>query len=153
MSERGAEAPGGKGRIEAIWLKRAHRGPMDPVPRARLVAGGGIADDANFGRSRRQVTLIEKEAFARIAERLPTADPAMRRANVMVSGLGLAGTRDRILTLGGVRLQVRGETRPCERMDAQCPGLTAALDPGWNGGVFAVVLDDGEIAVGDVAEL
>jgi len=153
MSERDAGAKRTTGRIEAIWLKRAHRGPMDPVQRARLVAGGGIADDANFGRSRRQVTVIEKEAFERIADRLPAADPAMRRANVMVSGLGLQGTRDRILSLGGVRLHVRGETRPCERMDAQCPGLTAALDPDWNGGVFGVVLDDGEIAVGDVAEL
>lgn len=152
-NEASAESARATGRVEAIWLKRAHRGPMDPVQRARLVAGGGITDDANFGRSRRQVTLIEKEAFERIAERLPAADPAMRRANIMVSGLRLEGTRDRTLTLGGVRLHVRGETRPCDRMDAQCPGLTAALDPDWNGGVYAVVLDDGEIAVGDPAEL
>lgn len=139
------------GRIEAIWLKRARRGPMDPVERARLVAGKGIEADANFGRGRRQVTVIEREVFDRIRADLPGADAIMRRANVMVSGLRLTGTRDRVLRLGGVRLHVRGETRPCERMDAQCPGLTAALDPDWNGGIFAVVLDDGDIAVGDVA--
>ena len=140
-----------RGRIEAIWLKRARRGPMDPVERARLVAGKGIETDANFGRGRRQVTVIEREVFDRIREALPEADAVMRRANVMVSGVRLAGTRDRVLRLGDVRLHIRGETRPCERMDAQCPGLTAALDPDWNGGIFAVVLDDGDIAVGDGA--
>jgi hypothetical protein len=38
-------------------------------------------------------------------------------------------------------------------MDAQVPGLTAALDPKWRGGVFGVVLDDGSISVGDAATL
>lgn len=141
------------GRIEALWIKRARRGPMDPADRARLVREKGIESDANFGRGRRQVTIIEREVFDRIRAELPDAEPIMRRANVMVSGLRLEGTRDRVLTLGGVRLHIRGETRPCERMDAQCPGLTDALDPGWNGGVYAVVLDDGEIAVGDPVEL
>jgi MOSC domain-containing protein YiiM len=141
------------GRIEALWLKRARRGPMDAVGHARMVREKGIENDANFGRGRRQVTIIEREVFERIRAELPDAEPVMRRANVMVSGVRLEGTRDRVLRLGGVRLHVRGETRPCERMDAQCPGLTDALDPDWNGGVYAVVLDDGEIAVGDTVEL
>jgi MOSC domain-containing protein YiiM len=143
----------GAGRVEALWIKRARRGPMDRVESFDLVTGKGIDSDANFGRGRRQVTVIEREVFDRIRDTLPDADPAMRRANVMVSGVRLQGTRDRILKLGGVRLHIRGETRPCERMDAQCPGLTGALDPDWNGGVYAVVLDDGPLAVGDAVEL
>jgi MOSC domain-containing protein YiiM len=141
------------GRVEAIWLKRAVRGPMDATVEARLVAGEGIDGDANFGRSKRQVTIIEREVFDRIRESLPDADPSMRRANFMVSGLRLEGTRDLVLTLGAVRVRIHGETRPCERMDAQCPGLTAALDPAWGGGVYGVVLDDGPVRVGDVATL
>ena len=141
------------GKVEAIWLKRAIRGPMDPAEEAGLVAGKGIEGDANFGRSKRQVTIIEREAFDEVRKLLPNADASMRRANFMVSGLGLEGTRNRVLTLGGVRVHVQGETRPCERMDAQCPGLTAALEPGWRGGVYGVVLDDGPVRVGDRATL
>lgn len=141
------------GRVEAIWTKRAHRGVMDPQNRITLVAGKGIADDANFGRSKRQVTIIEKEVFDRIVTDLPEVEPAMRRANVMVSGVRLAESRGRILTLGDVRIQLYGETRPCERMDAQVDGFTAALDPDWNGGAFGVVLDDGDVSVGDPVSL
>lgn len=141
------------GRIEAIWLKRAVRGPMDPVAEATLVADEGIEGDANSGRSRRQVTIIEREVFERVRETLPDAEPSMRRANFMVSGIRLEGSRGRVLTLGDVRVRLDGETRPCERMDGQCPGLTAALEPGWGGGAYGVVLDDGPARVGDAVTL
>ncbi len=141
------------GRVEGLWVKRAHRGPMDPVDAVTLVEGEGIESDANRGRSKRQVTVIEKEIFDRISAELPDVEPHMRRANVMVSGVRLKESRGRVLRLGDVRLRIFGETRPCERMDAQVHGLTQALDPDWNGGVFGVVLDDGEIRVGDDAVL
>lgn len=141
------------GRVEGLWRKRAHRGPMDAAEEVTFVAGKGIADDANFGRSKRQVTVIEKEVFDRVRAELPAAEPYMRRANVMVSGVRLRESRGQILKLGGVRIQVFGETRPCERMDAQVPGLTKALDPDWGGGAFGVVLDDGVVRVGDAAAL
>lgn len=141
------------GRIEALWTKRAHRGVMDAVPSMSMIEGKGIADDANFGRSKRQVTIIEKEVFDGIIAELPEVEPSMRRANVMVSGIRLEESRGKILTLGDVQIRIFGETRPCERMDAQVEGLTAALDPEWRGGAYGVVLNDGTVAVGDAASI
>jgi MOSC domain-containing protein YiiM len=54
-----------------------------------------------------------------------------------------------VLRLGGVRVRIKGETRPCERMDEALAGLRAAMDPDWRGGAFGQVLDDGVLTVGD----
>lgn len=141
------------GRVEAIWIKRAVRGVMDAAVEVSLVAGKGIAGDASFGRAHRQVTVIEKEVFDRVRRSLPAANPAMRRANIMVSGVRLAESRNQVLTVGGVRILLRGETRPCERMDEQCPGLREALSVDFGGGAHGLVLDDGLVRVGDAAAL
>lgn len=137
------------GRLEAIWLKRAHRGPMDEVPEANALAGKGL--DGSVDRSRRrQVTVIEREVWERLMTELGAdISPSSRRANFMVSGVSLAHTRGKILRVGGVRLEIGGETTPCERMDEACQGLRAAMKPDWGGGVFAQVLDDGVVTVGD----
>ena len=138
------------GRLEAIWLKRERGGTMDAVAEVTAEVGGGLAGDANFGRTRRQVTLIEKEVFDALNDEFGSlVDPALRRANLMVSGVRLADTRDRKLRIGDCLLQVRGETRPCTLMEDQLTGLRDALDPGWRGGVFCTVLSDARIQVGD----
>src|SRR4029079_9033787 len=103
------------GTLVAIWIKRAKRGPMDAALSASLVAGRGIAGNANQG-GRRQVTLIEEEAWAammgerdvgeftlleeecwaammgELAARRPTA---ARRATLVVRALPLLASRGR----------------------------------------------------------
>ena len=140
------------GELRAIWIKRAHRGPMDPVQTANLVAGRGLVGNADQGR-RRQVTLIEQEAWDRLMSELGgDVPPAARRANLMLHGIRLQGTRGQILRVGDVRLRIYGETKPCERMDEALPGLRRAMYDDWGGGAFAEVLDDGTIRQGDVVE-
>lgn len=141
------------GTIEAIWRKRAHRGPMDPVDRAELVTGEGMAGNADV-RTKRQVTLIEAEAWEAVRDALgaPALDPGLRRANVLLRGVRLADSRSRVLRLGGARIRIHGETRPCRLMDDAHPGLQEALRPPWRGGAYGVVLEGGPIAVGDSVE-
>ena len=137
------------GKLDAIWVKRAHRGPMDPVREARLVQNQGIAGSVDRSR-RRQVTLLSREAWdACMAELDAELDPSMRRANLLVTGVDLEETRNRVLHVGDARLLIGGEVTPCERMEEALPGLQAAMRPHWRGGAFAQVLSDAEVHVGD----
>ncbi len=137
------------GKLEAIWLKRARRGPMDPVDEAVAVQGRGLEGGADFDRDR-HVTLVEREVFDRLkAEFDDSVEPVMRRANLMVSGIRLEGTHGRTLAVGDLRIYMRGETRPCGRMDEACEGLRSALDPNWGAGAHGSVANDATIAVGD----
>ncbi|TDI31679.1 MAG: sulfurase [Acidobacteria bacterium] len=139
----------GAGKLEAIWIKPARGVPMDPVPQARLLTNHGLHGNANIG-GKRQVTLLEREVWERIMKDMDAdLDPIARRANLLVSGFPLQGTRNRILRVGACRIRIRGETRPCGQMDAALPGLRHALDSNWHGGAYGVVLDDGTITLGD----
>jgi MOSC domain-containing protein YiiM len=140
------------GRLERIWIKRFRRGPMDSASDAQLVAGRGIIGNANQG-GKRQVTIIAREAWDAVTRELGhSVAPETRRANLLVSGIALADTRGRVLRIGGCRVRVYGETKPCWQMEQAHAGLQSALAPDWRGGVFAEVLDDGHIAVGDRVE-
>ena len=139
----------GQGTLEAIWIKRVRRGPMDPVPTAFAQADKGLKGNADL-RRRRQVTLLSANAWEDVERDMgKSIDPRSRRANLFVRGLDLRHSRDRILAVGECRLRIGGETRPCRLMDDAVPGLQQALDPDWRAGVFGQVLNDAEIHVGD----
>ncbi len=137
------------GVLERIWIKRLKRGPMDVTQRAAARADRGLVGNANQG-GRRQVTIMEAERWAEhVASLGVTLDPAVRRANLLVRGVALANSRGRVLRIGAMRVQIAGETKPCHQMDEVSQGLQAVMRPDWGGGAFAIVLDNGEIAVGD----
>jgi MOSC domain-containing protein YiiM len=140
------------GRLDRIWVKWAHHGPMDTAESADLTEAGlvGNADTAR----RRQVTVISAERWRQAEATLGVdLDPELRRANLLVSGVDLADTRGRVLTIGDVQLTIGRECKPCRLMDDQHPGLQDALQADWGGGAYATVLAPGTIHVGDEVTL
>lgn len=137
------------GRLVRIWSKRFRGGPMDEIEHGELVRGRGLVGSANQG-GKRQLTLISVEAWRRMEAELDSSvDPRLRRANLLVEGVELAGTTGRVLGIAGCRLLVHGETRPCRRMEESHPGLLAGLVSEWRGGVYGEILDGGRITGGD----
>ena len=122
---------------------------MDGAERVMLIAGRGMAGNANQGGTR-QVTLVDLGRWKALMDRFGVQlDTNARRANLVVDGLDLFDSRGRTLRIGNTRLLVHGETRPCERMDEAIPGLQSAMSERWGGGAFAEVIEGGEISVGD----
>jgi MOSC domain-containing protein YiiM len=137
------------GRLEAIWIKRAKRGSMDSRTRVRTVAGQGLEGNADQ-KPHRQVTLLSADQWDEVRRELGAdLGPELRRANLLVRGVDLRQSRGKTLRIGGCRIVIHGETRPCRLLDDALPGLQKALDPEWRGGAYGEVLDDAEIAVGD----
>ena len=123
-----------RGIVAAIWVKRARRGPMDPVEEAELILGRGVVGNADQG-GKRQVTLIEQEVWDELMlETGGSISPSARRANLLVKGFPLADSRGRVARVGNCRIRVHGETRPCEQMDEALPGLRQAMQKPWAGG-------------------
>jgi len=142
------------GTVEAIFLRPAARLPVRPVLRATAVVGQGLDGD-HAGGGKRQVTILAREAWDDACRELgQDVEPAVRRANVLVSGVDLEAAIGATLRLGEVWIDVLGETRPCELLDDDGRvGLNAALRPARRGGVFGQVRVAGELAVGDPAAL
>ena len=107
------------------------------------------AGNADQG-GRRQVTIISRAAWDAVSDDLGApVDPSARRANLLVRGVDLAHSHGRVLAIGGIRVRIHGETRPCALMDEMHSGLRRALDPDWRAGAFGEVLDSGTLSVGD----
>ncbi len=139
------------GRVERIWIKRSKQHNMDEIGEVRVKAGKGIVGNADQG-GWRQITLITHERWEELMrEHGDPPDPSTRPANSRLSGIEHANTGERVLEVGDTLLRVRGETHPCDLMEQVVPGLRDAMARGWGGGVFAEVLIDGSISVGDTA--
>jgi MOSC domain-containing protein YiiM len=137
------------GRILAIALRTAPKGPMREVPSAEVLAGRGLVGDLRVS-PRRGITVLSREQWQETMAELGVDLPwHTRRANVFVEGVPLPQTVGKRIALGDVVLEVLGETRPCELMDEQYAGLQDALKPALRAGVHGRVLQGGTIRVGD----
>jgi MOSC domain-containing protein YiiM len=126
-----------------LQLKPAEGAPMKPVPSVTAITGYGLQDDANAGRSKRQVLIIERELLDEF--QLPVGDV---RENITVEGIQLAGmaagTRIRA---GNALLEATLDCAPCQFIEDKRPGLRAAME-GKRGTLFKVI-EGGKINVGD----
>ena len=129
-----------------LQLKPAEGAPMRPVPSVTAITSYGLKDDANAGRSKRQILIIERELLDEF--QLPIGDV---RENITVQGIQLAGmaagTR---LRVGSVLLEATLDCAPCEFIESKRPGLRAAME-GKRGTLFKVI-EGGDINVGDAIQ-
>jgi MOSC domain-containing protein YiiM len=126
-----------------LQLKPAEGAPMKPVSSVTAITNYGLQDDANAGRSKRQVLIIERELLDEF--QLPVGDV---RENITVQDIRLAGmaagTRVRV---GQALLEATLDCAPCQFIEDKRPGLRAAME-GKRGTLFKVI-EGGEIKVGD----
>lgn len=126
---------------------------MQTVDECRVLPHHGI-DTENRKHGKREVTLLESEAWADVCRELDAELPwHIRRANFLVAGIDLARTIGKTISIGEVRVYVHGETKPCQLMDDQHQGLREALKPKHRGGVFGQVKTGGMIRVGDAVAM
>ena len=138
-----------QGQLEAIAVRSATRAAMSELDRVEVTLEGGVGDDARGRPGDRQVTVLAVESWASACHDVGAELPwTTRRANLLVSGLSLEDTIGARIQLGDVVLAVTGETDPCRVMDLQHPGLRAALEPYWRGGVTCRVVSGGFIEKG-----
>ena len=131
------------GHVLGLFLKPGHGLPMREVQSVSAVAGQGLEGDASFGRSRRQVLLVDQSILAEF-----NLHPGQTRENIALAGLSLtglpAGTR---LHIGAAILEVTGDCTPCALMDSIRPGLREAIR--GQRGLLARVHQGGIISVAD----
>ena len=148
------------GVIAGLARHGRRKGPIEVIERAEISVPGGIAGDWRGERQpgssgKRQVTLMERGDWEAATAELGLAIPWWeRRCNMLVDGFDLPQVPGTRLLLGPtVMVEVTVETKPCKRMEALAPGLFAALEQDWRGGVCVRVLNGGHVAVGDVIRM
>jgi MOSC domain-containing protein YiiM len=141
------------GRVEWIGLAAKRRAPITAVESVEVLTGKGLVGDhhGKSGRSKRQVTIIALEHLEAIGRflGLPPIKPERLRRNIVVSGINPIALKGQTFQIGDVLLEGTKACDPCSRMEDELgPGGYNAMR--GHGGVCAIVLEGGKIAVGDV---
>lgn len=145
------------GRVASLHIHPAKSGtPLTPIDVIHLVAEKGIEEDARYfnRRSRRQVTLIEREQIATHAEALEVAGfaPGKVRSNIETTGIDLVALIGQRVQVGEAVLDFYAPRTPCHQMDTLCQGLRELMADSRQG-VLAQVVCSGAIRVGDAIQL
>ena len=151
-------AAGKAGRIVSINISRKKGQVKTPVPKAKVVAGEGIIDDAHRAFGHRQVSLLMLESIeeqvARIGDTGNIAiGPGAFAENLTTRGLDLRDIKvgDELVIGGGrVRLKISQIGKECHTRCAIYKLTGDCIMPEL--GVFCEVLEGGTVRVGDAIE-
>lgn len=147
------------GKIFSINCSAAKGVPKENVLKAVLVKGHGIKDDAHAGTPVRQVSLLDMESvrgqIADAAAKKATVviRPGVYAENITTEGVNLAALKiGDLLRVGGTAvLQISKIGKECHSRCAIYHQVGECIMP--KKGIFAEVLEGGDIAVGDPIEL
>lgn len=163
--------------IIALSSDSSHRFSKQPRASLRLIAGLGVEGDAHAGATvqhlsrvvknpaapnLRQVHLIHAELLEELSAKGFAIAPGAMGDNITTRSIDLLGlSQDTRLRLGReVIVEITGLRNPCHQLNAFAPGLMeAVLERAADGslirkcGVMAIVIQGGEIQLGDAIEI
>ncbi len=140
------------GNIVNLHIARVKGTPSDPVESARAISAEGLDGDRSRNpRNLRQVLVMDKETLDKYG-----LQPGQVKENITIAGMDLSqATQGNVFFIGTednhVTLEVTGDCEPCQKMDALIPGLQKEIF--GRRGILTVVLQGGEINVGDTVRL
>ena len=137
-----------------IWTKPAKGGQMVSHESIECITGEGLQGCVGGKADHRQVTILSlaawNEAQQEIGEQM---EPIYRRANLLVDDIDFENSKEKILVIGDLTIELTGETKPCAQMEELHEGLRTAMKPNWRGGATGKVLNSCTITIGDSAFL
>ncbi|TRY30219.1 MOSC domain-containing protein [Aliiglaciecola sp. M165] len=138
-------------KLLGIAFRDKNQAPMQTCDTSRISVTEGVEVDYRRKPGKRQVTLLSAVQWQKACDEIGLTIPwTTRRANLLVDEIEFnAHMVGKILQIGDVQLQICMQTDPCHRMDQQHLGLRKALEPDWRGGVCCIVIQSGEVRIGD----
>ena len=133
---------------------------MKTASAVEITEGGGLVGDHAGKYPDRLVTVLARESWDSALGALQPAlesgeafEWTVRRANLLTEGVELPRAEGGVIQIGGVVLQVTGQTWPCKRMEEARSGLLKALAKEWRGGVTCKVSTPGHVSLDDPVEI
>ena len=142
-----------KGRIEAISVSKEKGTQKTNVPEAELRVDLGVVGDAHAGKWHRQVSLLAFESIEKMVAMGANVEPGNFAENITTEGIDLLklslGSR---LRLGqDAELEVTQFGKECHSRCEIFEQVGDCIMP--REGIFAKVINPGQINVGDVIEV
>ena len=141
-------------KVFEIGISDNIKGEMKNVNNIKIFAGKGLEGDRHFkadNDKRRQITLIEFENINYYNKISGTSfKPISFRRNIITQGIKLNDFLNKEFLIGKVKVKAHDLCRPCKYLQEKLKQNNIIKEFMHKGGLRCEILDDGEIAVGDL---